>query len=96
MNYDKCDFSVDKITYMGDVLSGDGLTVQGDGFKAFVDAPAPQDKSKIYWIGTVLQYPGGRFTKNLKITIHTWDIFILLEKHHKCHCMPTNYRYDNT
>ena len=30
---------------------------------------------------------GGRFTKNLKITIHTWDIFIILEKHHQCHCI---------
>ena len=38
----------------------------------------------------------GPFHKNLnnKITIHTWDIFILLEKHHQCHCMPTNYSYD--
>ena len=25
---------------------------------------------------------GGRFTKNLKITIHVRDIFILFEKHH--------------
>ena len=42
-----------------------------------------------------LQYgPAGRFTKNLKIAIHTWNIFILLEKHHQCHCKPTNYRYD--
>ena len=36
----------------------------------------------------------GPFHKNLKITIHTWDIFILLEKHHQCHCMQTNYSYD--
>ena len=41
-----------------------------------------------------LRGPGGRFTKNLKITIHTWDLFILLEKHHQCHCMLTNYSYD--
>ena len=38
--------------------------------------------------------PGGRFTKNLKITIHPWDIFTLLEKHHWCHCKSTNYSYD--
>ena len=30
-----------------------------------------------------VQRPGGRFTKNLKITTHTKDIFILLEKHHQ-------------
>ena len=34
--------------------------------------------------------PGGSLTKNLKIMIHTWDIFILFVKHHQCHCMPTN------
>ena len=37
--------------------------------------------------------PGSRFTKNLKIIIHTWDI-ILLEKHHKYPCMPTNLGYN--
>ena len=32
----------------------------------------------------------GPFTKNLKITIHTWDIPILLEKHHQWHlCQQT-------
>ena len=36
---------------------------------------------------------GGRFTRNLKITIHTEDIFILLEKHHQRHCKPTNNSY---
>ena len=45
------------------------------------------DASELHYLGAVSQ-------KNLKITIHTWDIFILLEKHHQCHCKPTNYSYD--
>ena len=44
---------------------------------------------------SLIKRTGGRFTKSLKITIHTWDIFIPLGKHHRCHCMPTNYSYNS-
>ena len=47
LNYSKCVIGVDKMIYMGDVLSGDGLTVSTDRVRAIVDAPRPKDKSEV-------------------------------------------------
>ena len=47
LNYDKCEIGVPSMTYMGDVLSGEGLKVSDERVKAIVEAPAPQNQSEV-------------------------------------------------
>ena len=47
LNYDKCEIGVGEMTYMGDVLSADGLRLSSERIKAIVDAPAPQHQSEV-------------------------------------------------
>ena len=47
LNYDKCDIAVSSMVYMGDVLSGEGLKVCSERVKAIVEAPTPQNQSKV-------------------------------------------------
>ena len=44
LNYDKCEIGVPSMTYMGDVLSGEGLKISDERVKAIVEAPAPQNQ----------------------------------------------------
>ena len=46
LNYDKCEIGVSSMTYMGDVLSGEGLKLSEEQVKAIVEAPAPQNRSE--------------------------------------------------
>ena len=47
LNYDKREIGVGEMTYMGDVLSADGLRLSSERIKAIVDAPAPQNQSEV-------------------------------------------------
>ena len=47
LNYDKCEIGVPSMTYMGDVLSGEGLKLSDERVKAIVEAPAPQNQSEL-------------------------------------------------
>ena len=47
LNYDKFEIGVSSMTYMGDVLSGEGLKLSDERVKAIVEAPAPQNQSKL-------------------------------------------------
>ena len=57
LNYDKCEIGVPSMTYMGDVLSGEGLKVSDERVKAVVEAPASQNQSEVRrfpWFCSVL------------------------------------------
>ena len=47
LNYDKCEIGVPSMTYMGEVLSGEGLKISDEQVKAIVEAPAPQNQSEV-------------------------------------------------
>ena len=47
LNYEKCEVSVDKIVYMGNVLSGDGLQLSEKRVKAIISAPEPKNQSEV-------------------------------------------------
>ena len=47
LNYDKCEIGVNKMIFMGDVLTADGLQLSSERIKAIVDAPQPQNKSEM-------------------------------------------------
>ena len=47
INNDKCEIGVPSMTYMGDVLSGEGLKVSDERVKAIVEATAPQNQSEV-------------------------------------------------
>lgn len=47
LNYEKCQIGVDHMTYMGDILSADGLQVSAERVEAIVNAPPPQNKSEV-------------------------------------------------
>ena len=47
LNYEKCEVGVDKMVYMGDVLSGDGLQLSEKRVEAIVDAPEPKNQSEV-------------------------------------------------
>lgn len=47
LNYGKCEIGVPSMTYMGGILSGEGLKVPDEQVKANVKAPAPQNQSEI-------------------------------------------------
>ncbi len=47
LNYEKCEVGVDKMVYMGNVLSGDGLQLSEKRVKAIIDAPEPKNQSEV-------------------------------------------------
>ena len=47
LSYDKCDIGVTSLTYMGDVLSGQGLAISNERVKAIVEAPESQNKFEV-------------------------------------------------
>ena len=47
LNYDKCEIGVNKMIFMGDVLTADGLQLSSERIKAIADAPQPQNKSEM-------------------------------------------------
>ncbi len=47
LNYEKCEIGVDKMVYMGNVLSGDGLQLSEKRVKAIIDAPEPKNQSEV-------------------------------------------------
>ena len=47
LSYDKCEIGVNKMIFMGDVLTADGLQISSERIKAIVDAPQPQNKSEM-------------------------------------------------
>ena len=54
LKYDKCEIGVPSMTYMGDVLSGEGLKVSEERVKAIVEAPSPQNQSEVIsFLGSV-------------------------------------------
>ena len=47
LNYNKCEISIPSMTYMGDVLSGEGLKLSDEQVKASVEVSVPQNQSKL-------------------------------------------------
>ena len=47
LNYDKCVIGAESMTYMGEVLTGDGLQVSKKRVEAIVSAPRPQNQSEV-------------------------------------------------
>ena len=47
LNCNKCEISIPSMTYMGDVLSGEGLKLSDEQVKASVEASVPQNQSKL-------------------------------------------------
>ena len=52
LNYAKCDIGVSSMIYMGDVLSGEGLTICHDGVKAITHKPVRS--SEFFGLGSIL------------------------------------------
>ena len=71
LNYDKCEIGVSSMTYMGDVLSGEGLKVSDEQVKAIVEAPAPQNQSEVRfpWFCSVLCKVHHKLRNNIKSTV---------------------------
>ena len=47
LNYDKCIMGASSMTYMGDILSADGLQLSEKRIKAIIDAPAPRNQFEV-------------------------------------------------
>lgn len=47
LNYDKCVISATSMTYMGELLTGEGLQVFDKRMEAIVHAPRPQNQSEV-------------------------------------------------
>ena len=47
LNYDKCIMGASSMTYMGDILSADGLKLSEKRIKAIIDAPAPRNQFEV-------------------------------------------------
>ena len=74
LNYDKCEIGVPSMTYMGDVLSGEGLKVSDERVKAIVEAPAPQNQSEVRsFLGSV-QFCSKFIPNFATISSPLWDL----------------------
>ena len=74
LNYDKCEIGVPSMTYMGDVLSGEGLKVSDERVKAIVEAPAPQNQSEVRsFLGSV-QFCAKFISNFATISSPLWDL----------------------
>ena len=74
LNYDTCEIGVPSMTYMGDVLSGEGLKVSEERVKAIVEAPAPQNKSEVRsFLGSV-QFCAKFISNFATISSVLWDL----------------------
>ena len=74
LNYDKCEIGVPSMTYIGDVLSGEGLKVSDERVKAIVEAPAPQNQSEVRsFLGSV-QFCSKFIPNFATISSPLWDL----------------------
>ena len=74
LNYDKCEIGVPSMTYMGDVLSGEGLKISDERVKAIVEAPTPQNQSEVgSFLGSV-QFCAKFIPNFATISSPLWDL----------------------
>ena len=67
LNYDKCQFSMSKLIFMGHVLSGKGVSIAEDKVKAVKGARAPKDQTEVRSFLGLVNY-SARFIPNLATT----------------------------
>ena len=73
-NYDKCKMGVPSMTYMGDVLSGEGLKVSEEHVKAIVEALAPPNQSDLSSFLGCVQLCAKIIPKFVTISSPLWDL----------------------
>ena len=74
LNYGKCEIGVPSMTYMGDILSGEGLKVPDEQVKANVKAPASQNQSELRsFLGSV-QFCAKFIPNFATISSLLWDL----------------------
>ena len=74
LNYDKCEIGVPSMTYMGDVLSGEGLKVSDERVKAIVEAPTPQNQSEVRSFPGSVQFCSKFIPNFATISSPLWDL----------------------
>ena len=68
LNCEKCVIGAKNLEYMGDVLTGEGLQISKRRVEATVDAPKPQNQSK------VKSFPGSALLGISTISSRLWDL----------------------
>ena len=56
LNYDKCAFRVPKVTYLGHIISSDGISPDTTKIKAIMEMPLPTDKKDIQRLLGMVNY----------------------------------------
>lgn len=77
LNPDKCQWFVNKVTYLGHVVSATGIAPNQEKVKAIIDAPAPQNVSQLKALLGMIQY----YSKFLpKLNMKFSPLYELLKK----------------
>lgn len=77
INYEKCNWFVDKVVYLGHVISRDGISVNPKKLKAIVDSPRPQNVTQLKsFLGMINFY--AKFMDQL--SLKTAKLYDLLKK----------------
>ena len=74
LNYDKCEIGVQSMTYMGNVLSGEGLKVSSERVKAITQAPRPQNQSEMRSFLSSVQFCAKFIQGFATISSPLWDL----------------------
>ena len=74
LNYDKCIMGASSMTYMGDILSADGLLLSEKRIEAIIDAPAPRNQFEVRsFLGSV-QFCAKFIPQFATISAPLWDL----------------------